>query len=296
MGNQGGLVSLRGREGYGHWTVPWGTDEMGGRQPPLPHAALWNILTCHRPRTVRDGTDNLLRLLAGAAKAGPEADISAIQLVGPKLGWKKSSLCTSKCTNSREYWGHHLESQSYWRRWCLPSKATKGGNKRGHQKWQWNPDQQMSDPQRAEPLKEGGGKSQWKEANVREAHQKALAMVVTLKEEIEWLSCPLVRSQPEAWVHSKSRDWWVHGSRGQKRGTPRGNLRTALPPTLNTTPPEGTQNPVERQWLLRTLIWRSLQNWGQRSPAFSEGQPKTQKRKKKRCPLPNPQWRSSVSG
>ena len=31
-------------------------------------------------------------------------------------------------------------------------------------------------------------------AEVRETHQKALAMAVTLEEEIEWLSCPLTRS------------------------------------------------------------------------------------------------------
>ena len=54
-------------------------------------------------------------------------------------------------------------------------------------------------------------------AKVREAHQKALAMAATLEEEIEWLSCPLTRSQPEVQVHSKSRDCQVHGSRGQKR-------------------------------------------------------------------------------
>ena len=32
----------------------------------------------------------------------------------------------------------------------------------------------------------------------REAHQKALAMVATLEEEIEQLSCPLTRSQSES--------------------------------------------------------------------------------------------------
>ena len=35
-------------------------------------------------------------------------------------------------------------------------------------------------------------------AEVREAHQKALAMAATLEEEIEWLSCPLIRSQSKA--------------------------------------------------------------------------------------------------
>ena len=35
-------------------------------------------------------------------------------------------------------------------------------------------------------------------AKVREAHQKALAMVATLEEEIECLSHPLIRSQSKA--------------------------------------------------------------------------------------------------
>ena len=54
-------------------------------------------------------------------------------------------------------------------------------------------------------------------AKVREAHQKAQAMAAALEEEIEWLSCPLIRSQPEVWAHSKSRDHCGCRSRGQKR-------------------------------------------------------------------------------
>ena len=54
-------------------------------------------------------------------------------------------------------------------------------------------------------------------ANMREAHQKALATVAVLEEEIEQLSHPLIRSWPEVQAHSKSRDHCVHGSRGQKR-------------------------------------------------------------------------------
>ena len=41
-------------------------------------------------------------------------------------------------------------------------------------------------------------------------------MAAALEKEIEWLSCPLTRSQLEIWMHSKSRDHQVHGSRGQK--------------------------------------------------------------------------------
>ena len=54
-------------------------------------------------------------------------------------------------------------------------------------------------------------------AKVREVHQKALAMVATLEEEIECLSNPLIRSQTEAQAHSRSRDHHRCRSRGQKR-------------------------------------------------------------------------------
>ena len=39
-------------------------------------------------------------------------------------------------------------------------------------------------------------------------------MVAALEEEIEWLSCPLARSQPELRTHSRSRDCQIHGSGG----------------------------------------------------------------------------------
>ena len=52
---------------------------------------------------------------------------------------------------------------------------------------------------------------------MREAHQKALATVATLEEEIEQLSCPLIRSQSEAQAHSPSRDHCRCRLRGWKR-------------------------------------------------------------------------------
>ena len=54
-------------------------------------------------------------------------------------------------------------------------------------------------------------------AEMKEAHQKALAMVATLEEEIEQLSCPLIRSQSEAGAHSRNRDHCRCRSRGRKR-------------------------------------------------------------------------------
>ena len=54
-------------------------------------------------------------------------------------------------------------------------------------------------------------------AKVREAHWKALAMVATLEDEIEWLSCPLIMSWSETQAPSRSRDHHRCRSRGQKR-------------------------------------------------------------------------------
>ena len=54
-------------------------------------------------------------------------------------------------------------------------------------------------------------------ANMREAHQKALVTAAALEEEIEQLSYPLTRNQPEVQVQSKSRDHRVHGSREWKQ-------------------------------------------------------------------------------
>ena len=54
-------------------------------------------------------------------------------------------------------------------------------------------------------------------AKVREAHQKALAMAAALERGNRAAELPPVRSQPEVWAHSKSRDCHVCRSKGQKR-------------------------------------------------------------------------------
>ena len=54
-------------------------------------------------------------------------------------------------------------------------------------------------------------------APIREAHQKVLAMAAALKGEIERLSCPLPQSWLEVRARSKSRDCQMHGARESKR-------------------------------------------------------------------------------
>ena len=54
-------------------------------------------------------------------------------------------------------------------------------------------------------------------AEAKEAHQRALAIVAALEEEIVWLSCPLTRSWLEAWANSRSQDHCRQRSKGWKR-------------------------------------------------------------------------------
>ena len=125
-------------------------------------------------------------------------------------------------------------------------------------------------------------------AKAKEAHQKALAMAATLEEEIEQLSCPLIRSWPEVWAHSMSRDCHVHRSRRQKR-------RHQLVWPEDCPVPYFKYHPSRRNWesggevvATEDPVWWSHWNWGRRSPAFSEGQLRIQRKKTRRCLLMSP--------
>ena len=69
-----------------------------------------------------------------------------------------------------------------------------------------------------------------------------------------------------------------------------------LPLLWNITLLGGIQSLAERWWLPKILTWRNHWNWGWRSPLSSEGWPRTQKKRKKRHPLPNYQWKSFANG
>ena len=89
------------------------------------------------------------------------------------------------------------------------------------------------------------------------AHQKALAMAAALEEKIERLSFSHTRSQPKVRTHSQSRDHWTHGSGGWKRRCCQMQPESAWPPTLNIILPGGIWGLAERQWLPKTMTWRS---------------------------------------
>ena len=68
---------------------------------------------------------------------------------------------------------------------------------------------------------------------IHEAHQKALAMEATLKEEIERLSH--TQNHPETRVRSKSRDCWGGVEKSRRGDAARCGLGTPLPPTALLT-------------------------------------------------------------
>ena len=92
-------------------------------------------------------------------------------------------------------------------------------------------------------------------ATVCEAHQKALATVATLEEEIERLSCTQNCSQSRA--RSKSRDCQDKVERGKRGGTAKFGLKINLPPATPLTP---KQNLVSRGPMAKALTWKSHQN------------------------------------
>ena len=128
----------------------------------------------------------------------PEADLSAIQLIGPE-------------TTKEEILSLYLEVYKQQKR--LPGSAPGGpelmqevvSSFEGYQEWRESRASSATARPRskdARPLKGGvpGEKEtsvEWSLANMREAYQKALATAAALEEEIERLTCPLSQRQPE---------------------------------------------------------------------------------------------------
>ena len=96
-------------------------------------------------------------------------------------------------------------------------------------------------------------------ATVHEAHQRALAMVATLKEEIERLSC--TQDCPETRARSKCRDCRGQSREEQKRRCCQVQFDDPLPPTAPLTQRQGLG---KKEPPAKALIWRSHQNSGQR--------------------------------
>ena len=127
-------------------------------------------------------------------------DISAIQLVGPQ-------------TSREEFESLYYEVYKLRRLPGSPPREPKlvaevVASLEDHQGWERGemlqfmvqPNQTEVQPPRSRTSRRGRRDASVERslAKAREAHWKALTMVAALEEEIEWLSCPLIRSWLEA--------------------------------------------------------------------------------------------------
>ena len=152
-------------------------------------------------------------------KLDPEADLSTVQLVGPQTSKEEIQSLYLEV-----YKQHRLLGSPPRELELMEEVASSFEDCQGQKEEEvsemavrfWSADVQ---PPRSRTPKRGRREASVERslANMRGAHQKALAMAAVLEEEIEQLSCPLIRSQPEVQAHSKSRDCQLHGSRGRKR-------------------------------------------------------------------------------
>ena len=150
-------------------------------------------------------------------KLDPEVEVSAIQLVGPQTSKEEIQSLYLEVYKQQRLLGSSPREPELMEEVVSSFEDHQGWKQKEASKMaaiSWSTDVQ---PQRIRTPGRGRREASVERSltKVREAHQKALATAAALEEEIEWLSCPLGRSQPEVWAHSKSSH--VHRSRGWKR-------------------------------------------------------------------------------
>ena len=92
-------------------------------------------------------------------------------------------------------------------------------------------------------------------------------------------------------MQSKSRYCPVHGSRGWKLGTARCNLKTAPPPTSNTTPPEETWESYGEAVATEDPDLEELPELGPEVTCFLRGSAENLEEKEEKAPSPEPPWK-----
>ena len=153
--------------------------------------------------------------LQGLPKLDPEANVPAVQLVGPKTSKKEIESLYYEVYKLQRLPGSHPREPELVAEVASSLEVCQGWE--GSKTPQTMRKPKLTDvrpPRHRTPRRERrDGSLEWSLTKVREAHQKALAMVATLEEEIEWLSHLLIRSWLEARAHS-SRDHCRCRSRG----------------------------------------------------------------------------------
>ena len=148
----------------------------------------------------------------------------------------------------------------------------------------------MSGPQGAgTPKRERRGASVERSlTEAREPHQKALAMVAALEEEIECLSCPLIRSQSEAQAHCQSRDCHRCRSSGWKRRHCQVQLEDCHAPYFKYHPSQRSLESKEDVVATEDLNLEELPELGLEVTCFLQGSAKSLEEENMKVPSPEP--------
>ena len=151
----------------------------------------------------------------------PKADVSTLQSMRPHTSRQEIRNLYCQVYKPRRLPGSCCVEQnwwvSWWMMWCPLWKTTWGGKRMN---CQGNGEgQNLLTPLHAKKNPMGGRCLAATElAEVREAHWRALATTVALKEKIERLSQSITSYQPNICAPSRSWDQWRRRSQGQSRG------------------------------------------------------------------------------
>ena len=131
---------------------------------------------------------------------------------------------------------------------------------------------------------------------MREADWKALGTVATLEEEIEWLSCPLIRSWSEAWAHSQSRDHCRWRYRGWKRRHCQVQLEDCCAPYFQYHPSQRGSESKEDVEATDYFNLEDLPELGLEVICFLQGPVKSSEEENMKMPSPEPPIRVGEVG
>ena len=155
----------------------------------------------------------------GLPKLDPEVDIPVIQLVGPQTSRKEIESLYYEVFKLQRLLGSPPGEPELVVEVVSSFEVGQGQEKSEMPQTARKPRSTDIQPPRSRTPRRGrrGASVERGLAEAREAHQKALAMAAALEEEIEQLSCPLIRGWSEVQAHSRSRNCCRCRSRGWKR-------------------------------------------------------------------------------
>ena len=226
----------------------------------------------------------------GLLKLDPEADISAIQLVGPQTSRKEIEFIYYKAYKLQRLLGSPPREPELIAEVVSSLEDCQGWERSELLQTMRKPKLTDIQPPRSRTSRRGRRDASVERSltEAREAHQKALAMVATLEEEIEWLSCSLIRSQSEARAHSRSRDHCRCRSRGRKRRHHQVQLEDCCAPYLEYHPSQRSLESGGEVVATKDLNLEELPELGPEVTCFLQGSAESSEEENVKEPSPEP--------